>query len=458
MGKSRFQTNKLDFTPSPYSSPPVRGRGKGEGDWNIETHRRILFPNATDTEWNDWHWQLRNAATSVESVLEYLRNGNGALSVRAVTVLEQVIKKYPVIVCPYYLCLINFHDPKDPIWIQSLPAREEIEFEPIGHPDPLEEEEDMAVPGLVHRYPDRVLMQVTNLCPLNCRHCTRKREWEEGLWSRTDHEIDRMVEYLKKTRQIRDVLISGGDPLVLGTPKLERILQKLRNIPHIEIIRIGTRFPVVLPQRINDELVNMLSKYRPLWINTHFNHPREITSEAALACEKLQRAGLPMNNQSVLLKGVNDDLATMRALCHGLLKIGVRPYYLYQCDPVKGTEHLRTSIWKGIEIVEGLRGHTTGFAVPQFVVDVPGGGGKVPVGPNYFLGETKNGILLRNYEGLIFEYQNPASGNGQEEKLIRKNSFYGSERLARRKTCRWASSGSVAEKHYHGQRDWRLKN
>ena len=424
--------------------------------WNVEERRRKLFPDVTDSEWNDWHWHLKNAPMSLEHIMAH-----GIYSESERDSLSQVLKKYPAMIVPYYLCLIDFNDPKDPILIQSFPAHEEVDFSEIGRPDPLEEEEDMPVPGLIHRYPDRVLMQVTNLCPMNCRYCTRKREWEEGLWSRDTQEIDRMVDYLRKTREVRDVLISGGDPLVLGTVKLERILAQIRAIPHIEIIRIGTRFPVVLPQRINPELVDMLFKYRPLWVNTHFNHPREITQEAAQACDLIQRAGIPMNNQSVLLRGVNDNLTTMRSLCHELLKIGVRPYYLYQCDPVKGTEHLRASIWKGIKIIEGLRGHTTGFAVPQFVIDAPGGGGKIPLGPNYFIGETKEGVLLRNYEGLIFEYRSPrgagktpACRTGREEQRIRKNSFFASDRLIRRKKYREGYRHTNNGKHYHGQRDW----
>jgi lysine 2,3-aminomutase len=418
-------------------------------DWSVRARRTELFPQASDAEWNDWRWHLRQAVTSLEAVTRY---GKFSSSERAA--LDCVLKKYPAIIPPYYLCLIDFFDPHDPIRLQSFPASEEVEFSDGGEPDPLEEEEDMPVPGLVHRYPDRVLIQVTNLCPMNCRHCTRKREWEEGVWTRTEAEIDRIVDYLARTRQIRDVLLSGGDPLVLSTPKLERVLSRIRAIPHIEILRIGTRFPVVLPQRIDDELVEMLSCHRPLWINTHFNHPREITEEAADACERLQRGGIPMNNQSVLLRGVNDTISVMKDLCQGLLKIGVRPYYLYQCDPVKGAEHLRTSLWKGIEIIEGLRGHTTGFAVPQYVIDAPGGGGKIPIGPTYLLSETETGVILRNYEGLIFEYRNPGSGNPKEEEKIRERSFYSNERYARRKKYHPRPSPPQSARRYHGQRDW----
>ena len=421
--------------------------------WDLQTKRRELFPAVPDSEWNDWRWHLRKAVTSLEAVARYAE-----IPAQEKIAIERVIDKYPVIIPPYYLCLINFSDQKDPIRIQSFPLTEEIEFTGEGEPDPLEEEEDMPVPGLVHRYPDRVLLQVTNLCPMNCRHCTRKREWEEGIWMRTEAEMDQMIEYLRRTPQIRDVLLSGGDPLVLTTPKLEKILARIRAIPHIEILRIGTRFPVVLPQRIDDELVEMLSRYRPLWVNTHFNHPREITREAALACDRLQRGGIPMNNQSVLLKGVNDSLPVMKALCHELLKIGVRPYYLYQCDPIKGAEHLRTSIWKGIEMVEGLRGHTTGFAVPQFVIDAPGGGGKIPVGPNYLLGETEEGVILRNYEGLVFEYKNPGGKNKIEGVPAKGPSFFSKERLLRRVRNQSTSpvpahSAGNGRKHYHGQRN-----
>ena len=421
--------------------------------WDIQAKRRELFPEASDAEWNDWRWQLRRAVTSLEAVIQYAK-----IPPEEIAAINRVIEKYPVIIPPYYLCLINFQQLQDPIRLQSFPMREEVELSQEGEPDPLEEEEDMPVPGLIHRYPDRVLMQVTNLCPMNCRHCTRKREWEEGVWTRSEAEIDRMVDYLARTPQIRDVLLSGGDPLVLSTPKLEKILAKIRRVPHIEILRIGTRFPVVLPQRIDPEFAEMLSRLRPLWVNTHFNHPREITREAALACDRLQRAGIPMNNQSVLLRGVNDNLPVMKALCHGLLKMGVRPYYLYQCDPVRGTEHLRTSLWKGIEIIEGLRGHTTGFAVPQFVIDAPGGGGKIPIGPNYFLGETEDGVMLRNYEGLVFEYKNPVPSEKTSDALAKDRSFCSSERLARREKIQAhrpiASVPGNDRKHYHGQRDW----
>jgi lysine 2,3-aminomutase len=241
-----------------------------------------------------------------------------------------------------------------------------------------------------------------------CRHCTRKREWRHGTWTRTDQEIDRMLDYVRNNRNIRDVIISGGDPLTLSTQHLENVLSKLREIKHVEVIRIGSRFPVVLPQRIDAELCNMLSKYGPIWLNTHFNHPREITPEAAAACDRLLRAGVPVNNQSVLLRGVNDTVATMTALCHGLLRAKVRPYYLYQCDEVQGTEHLRTPVETGVKIIEGMRGHTSGLAIPTFVIDLVQGGGKVPLQPNYVLSMNEDELLLKNYEGNIYRYRNPS--------------------------------------------------
>ena len=274
----------------------------------------------------------------------------------------------------------------------------------IGMEDPLAEREDSVVPGLVHRYPDRALMVLTDICPMLCRHCTRKREWRHGGWVRTDGEIEAMLDYLRRNTDVRDVIISGGDPLTLSTRHLESIIARVREIEHIEIIRLGTRFPVVLPQRIDEELCAMLSKYGPIWLNTHFNHPREITPEAAKACDRLVRSGVPVNNQSVLLRGVNDTVETQTKLCHNLLKIKVRPYYLFQCDEVQGTEHLRTPVEAGIKIIEGMRGHTSGLAMPTFVVDLPQGGGKVPLQPNYVLAQTEEELMLKNYEGHIFRY------------------------------------------------------
>ncbi|MBI4317431.1 MAG: KamA family radical SAM protein, partial [Chloroflexi bacterium] len=279
------------------------------------------------------------------------------------------------------------------------------------------------VPGLVHRYPDRVLMVLTDICATLCRHCTRKREWHRGGWMRSDSEIEAMLAYIRTHREVRDVIVSGGDPLSLSAHRLEWVLASLRCIGHVEIIRIGTRFPVVLPQRIDEELCGMLSKYGPIWLNTHFNHPREVTPDAARACERLLRSGVPVNNQSVLLRGVNDSVATMTALCHRLLRARVRPYYLFQCDEVRGTEHLRTPVETGVRIIEGMRGHTSGLAIPTFVVDLPHGGGKVSLQPDYVMSQNEHELVLRNYEGYLFRYRNPRGTmtprpNGRNGKTI----------------------------------------
>lgn len=366
------------------------------------TGRERLFPGVPDDLWNDWKWHFRHRITTVEQLGQYI-----PLSFEEQTQLKTVIKRYPLAITPYYLSLVNPADPEDPIRKQAVPSILESTMDFLGMEDPLAEKEDSVVPGLVHRYPDRVLMVLTDICPMLCRHCTRKREWRHGAWTRTNAEIERMLDYIRNNRNIRDVIISGGDPLTLSNQQLEDILSGLREIEHVEIIRIGSRFPVVLPQRIDTELGAVLAKYGPIWLNTHFNHPRELTQEATDACERLLRAGVPVNNQSVLLRGVNDSVATITALCHGLLKAKVRPYYLFQCDEVQGTEHLRTPVEVGVKIIEGMRGHTSGLAIPTFVIDLIGGGGKVPLQPNYVLSMTDEELLLKNYEGNVFRYRNP---------------------------------------------------
>ena len=352
--------------------------------------------------WNDWKWQFRHRITTVEELSQYI-----PLSETEKTQLKLVTLKYPLSITPYYFSLINLLDPNDPIKKQAIPSFEEIALSDMGEEDPLAEHEDSVVPGLVHRYPDRVLMVLTNLCPMLCRHCTRKREWRHGVWVRTPEQIEEMLDYIRRHKEVRDVILSGGDPLSLSTQHLERVISRLRQINHVEIIRIGSRFPVTLPQRIDTELCDMLSEYGPIWLNTHFNHYHEITPESAEACDKLLRSGVPVNNQSVLLRGVNDSVEVQRKLCQGLLKIKVRPYYLYQCDEVQGTEHLRTPVETGLQIIEGLRGHTSGLAVPAFVIDLPEGGGKVPLQPSYILKRNKDELILRNYEGGVFRYRNP---------------------------------------------------
>jgi lysine 2,3-aminomutase len=366
------------------------------------TGRQRLFGHIPDASWKDWKWQFRNRITSVDKLAGYI-----PLTAEQQTELKLVTLKYPLSVTPYYLSLVDPEDPDDPIRKQAIPSILEISLGDIGREDPLDEERDSAVPCLVHRYPDRALMVLTDICPMLCRHCTRKREWRHGGWVRTAEEIEAMLAYIRRHRAIRDVIVSGGDPLSLATHCLENVLSKIRQIPHVEIIRIGTRFPVVLPQRIDDELCAMLSKYGPIWLNTHFNHRREITPEAAAACDRLLRSGIPVNNQSVLLRGVNDSVAEQTKLCHGLLRIKVRPYYLFQCDEVQGTEHLRTPIETGIEIVRGMRGFTSGLAVPTFVVDLPQGGGKVPLQKNYIVSQTEDDVVISNYQGRLFRCHNP---------------------------------------------------
>jgi lysine 2,3-aminomutase len=379
-------------TDQPDTEPP----GKA-----VSTGRRF-FVHVSQADWDNWKWHFRNRITSVDTLAKYI-----PLSSREKTRLELVTRKYPLSITPYYLSLIDPLDPNDPIKKQAVPSVMEIAMGSMGSEDPLEEKRDSVVPGLVHRYPDRVLMVVTDICPMLCRHCTRKREWRHGGWVRSPVQIEAMLDYIRHHENVRDVIISGGDPLTLSTRHLEEIISELRKIKHVEIIRIGTRFPVVLPQRIDDELCAMLSKYGPIWLNTHFNHVREITPEAAKACDRLLRSGVPVNNQTVLLRGVNDTVDDQKALCHELLRIKVRPYYLFQCDEVQGTEHLRTPVEVGIKIIEGLRGHTSGLAVPTFVVDLPEGGGKVPLQPNYVLSQTKGELIVRNYKGNVFRYRNP---------------------------------------------------
>lgn len=311
-------------------------------------------------------------------------------------------------ITPYYLSLIaDVNDKKDPIRMQSIPDPRETVFTDEEFMDPLGEEKTPVCSCLVHRYPNRVLLIVTSRCFMYCRHCTRKRLWKRGLFKTPEAEIDKAIEYIKKTETIREVIVSGGDPLTLRTTELFGILKKLAAIKNVKVIRIGTRTPVVFPQRIDDALCVMLEQFDNIWMNVQFNHPREITAESEEACRRLQRSGIPMSNQSVLLKGVNDDPDIMRELCEKLMEIRVRPYYLFQCDPVTGSGHFRTSVFKGINIIENMRGHTSGMAVPTFVVDGTDGKGKIPLSPNYMLSASEESITLRNYKFEVFDYQNP---------------------------------------------------
>ena len=310
-------------------------------------------------------------------------------------------------ITPYYFSLIDMNSDRCPVRKQAIPTIQEIHQADADLLDPLHEDEDSPVPGLTHRYPDRVLLLITDMCSMYCRHCTRRRFAGSSDDAMPMDRIDKAIEYIAKTPQVRDVLLSGGDALLVSDKKLESIIKKLREIPHVEIIRIGSRTPVVLPQRITPELCDMLKKYHPIWLNTHFNHPQEVTPEAKKACEMLANAGVPLGNQTVLLRGINDSVPVMKRLVHDLVMMRVRPYYIYQCDLSMGLEHFRTPVSKGIEIIEGLRGHTSGYAVPTFVVDAPGGGGKTPVMPQYVISQSPRRVVLRNFEGVITTYTEP---------------------------------------------------
>jgi len=358
--------------------------------------------SVSEEDWNDWRWQLKNRIETVDELKKYIE-----LTDEEEMGIQECLGTLRMAITPYYLSLIDQYDPDDPIRKQAVPTSRELERSNCDCEDPLHEEADSPVPGLTHRYPDRVLLLVTDQCSMYCRHCTRRRFAGQRDKSLPMQQIDRAIEYIENTPAIRDVLISGGDPLLLTDDKLEQIIKRLRAISHVEIIRIGSRVPVVLPQRITPELVSMLKKYHPIWLNTHFNHPKEMTKEAKYACELLANAGIPLGNQTVLIRGVNDCLYVMRKLMHELVKQRVRPYYIYQCDLSVGLKHFRTKVSKGIEIIEGLRGHTSGFAVPTFVIDAPGGGGKIPVMPNYQISRAENKVILRNYEGVITTYYEP---------------------------------------------------
>lgn len=369
-----------------------------------ESRRKQLFPDVTDQMWNDWKWQVKNRIVDLDQLRKYI-----ALTPEEEEGVKQSLKMLRMAITPYYLSLIDPDDPDCPVRKQAIPSIKETYRSPADLVDPLHEDEDSPVPGLTHRYPDRVLFLVTDQCSMYCRHCTRRRFAGQKDHEASGDRIQEAINYIARTPQVRDVLLSGGDPLTMVDSKLESIISRLREIPHVEIIRIGTRVPVVCPQRITPELMAMLKKYHPIWINTHFNHPNEITETSKAACERMADAGIPVGNQSVLLCGVNDCVHTMKDLVHKLVLIRVRPYYIYQCDLSLGLEHFRTPVSKGIEIIEGLRGHTSGYAVPTFVVDAPGGGGKIPVMPTYVISQSPGRMVLRNYEGVITTYTEPVA-------------------------------------------------
>ncbi|MDW8310791.1 MAG: KamA family radical SAM protein, partial [Verrucomicrobiales bacterium] len=370
-------------------------RSPGRGFWR----------DVPERDWNDWHWQLRHRITT----LEQLQRLMPTLTPEEIAGTQLANHKLALAITPYFFNLIDPADELCPIRRQVIPRVEEMNLAPWELTDPCGEDAHSPVPGIVHRYPDRVLFLVTDRCAAYCRYCTRSRLVSNASGYDFHPDFDRQIEYIAQHPEVRDVLLSGGDPLLLSDEKLEQLLARLRAIPHVEFLRIGTRIPIFLPQRVTPELCARLRRFHPLFISIHTNHPRELTLEARAALERLADAGIPLGNQSVLLRHVNDDVIVMRALVQKLLLCRVKPYYLYQCDPIAGSAHLRTSVARGLEIMAGLRGHTTGYAVPQYVIDAPGGGGKVPVNPEYVLSRNRDRVVLRNYEGRVYEYIEGAS-------------------------------------------------
>jgi lysine 2,3-aminomutase len=366
------------------------------------SYRDYYFPRVHDHEWNDWQWQFRNRVTTLAELDNFF-----PLTPDERKALTHVLHKFRLGITPYYLSLIDPHHPADPMRIQAVPSMAEFLDQETGDEDPLGENQFSPVPSIVHRYPDRCLLIATNACALYCRYCTRKRIMHEGEAPPPRSVLKAAVDYVARTPAIRDVIVSGGDPLTWSTDRIEELLRPLRAIPHLEIIRIGSRVPVTLPQRVTPELCAMLDRYGPIWINVHFNHPREITADAARACDRLLRCGIPLNNQTVLMRGVNDDAETMKSLVHALMRIKVRPYYLFLCDRVHGAEHFRTTVEKGLEIIEKLRGHTSGLAVPTYAIDAPEGGGKIPIQPEYLLSYQGGKVVMRNFQNRVFHYHDP---------------------------------------------------
>jgi lysine 2,3-aminomutase len=385
----------------PWINPRDPAKALGPDGLPARSRRAPYYADVPDARWDDWRWQLSNRVNDLETFAQILelteneREGLGAPD------------KFRVDITPYFISLIDPADTDDPIRRQVMPLGDEQQAFTAMMEDSLREDQHSPVPGLVHRYPDRVLMLVTTQCASYCRYCTRSRIVGDATQNFNTRDFDAQLDYLRRTPQVRDVLLSGGDPLTMAPKLLERVLRGLREIPHIEIIRLGTRVPVFMPQRVDDELCAMLEQYHPVWMNLHFNHPNEITPEVSRAVDQLSRTGMPIGNQSVLLAGVNDCVHIQRDLVHKLVENRIRPYYLYQCDLVEGAGHFRTPVGKGLEIIEGLRGHTSGYAVPTYVVDAPGGGGKIPVMPNYLISYSDHKVVLRNYEGYITTYEEP---------------------------------------------------
>lgn len=364
-----------------------------------------IFPLVSRREWDDWVWQMKNRITCLSELERFVE-----LDSEERAAFESMQHNLPFAITPYYLRLVDPANSNHALRRCIIPTRRE-QIRSVGESaDPLGEDHDSPVPGLVHRYPDRVLFLSTSVCSTYCRYCTRSRlVGHHAHQSSTKDRWEKCIEYIEQNAEIRDVLISGGDPLTLGDGALEWLLGRLRAIQHVEIIRIGTKVPAVIPQRVTRDLVRVLKKFHPLWISIHFTHPEELTKEASIACSRLADAGIPLGSQTVLLKGINDDVQTLRSLFLGLMQMRVRPYYLYQCDPIVGSDHFRTSVDKGLDIIRGLRGHISGYAVPTYVIDAPGGGGKIPLLPDYNLGQEDGCVVLRNYENRLFRYPNQPS-------------------------------------------------
>ncbi len=367
-----------------------------------QARRKTLFPNVSDEQWHDWKWHVRNRITSLDDLKKYI-----TISEREAHMIEDVLGRFRMAITPYYLTLMDPDNPDDPIRLQSVPLANELTVGKHDLHDPLAEDLDSPMPGLTHRYPDRVLLLTTDMCSMYCRHCTRRRFAGMHDAEMTLEHIDRAIDYIADHQSIKDVILSGGDAFLVSDERIEYVLKRLRAIDHVEVIRLGTRTPVVMPSRVTDKLVSILKQYHPIVVNTHFNHPDELTDEAKIALDKLADGGIMLGNQSVLLRGINDCVHVMRKLVRKLYALRVRPYYIYQCDLSMGIEHFRTPISKGIEIIEGLRGHVSGLAIPTFVVDAPGGGGKIPVMPNYVISSAPGKVVLRNYEGVITTYSEP---------------------------------------------------
>ena len=414
-----FRHQSLTHPKSPKLRPITRGSTSHALQENPRTlaFRKQFFPEATITQWNDWHWQVRNRITTGEGLERIIRLSSDE---RRAMICEG--KSLPVAVTPYYASLLDENDPQQALRRAVVPVMCEYLCSSGEAQDPLGEDKDSPVPGIIHRYPDRALFLVTGFCSTYCRYCTRSRmvgnshrqTFNEAQWNKA-------IAYIEATPSVRDVLVSGGDPLTLSDEKLDYLLSRLRQIPHVEIIRIGTKAPVVLPHRITFALTRMLKRHHPLWISIHFTHPDELTAEVREACTRLADAGIPLGSETVLLSGINDRVDTMTRLVQGLLRVRVRPYYLYQCDPILGSAHFRTPVEKGLEIIRGLRGHTTGYAVPNYVIDAPGGGGKIPLLPESVVGREGNDLLIKNYAGHIYRYPDPGGCPDQIDRMNPEN-------------------------------------